>query len=239
VRQHESISPVNIGFCEGPRAREAVLKSAIFFHGWSGDPLGTWKQFPALVEQDPAYREFNVLVISYPTFFARRNLGVRAMARWLNDGLERNRAYERYQQIWMISHSMGGLIAREVLIANRLRRDNTAYRLLIEIATPHQGALVAPLARALGVSRGFLDDLTPGSPFLTNLRDDWNQLRDRPRTFCLTSPHDAVVTDESAIAQCDEYLRYPQWGHVDMIKPSDRRDDRYTVPMSRVLPKGA
>ena len=161
------------------------------------------------------------------------------MARWLNDELERKLVYKQYAQIWIISHSMGGLIARDVLIANRLHRDNKSYRLLIEIATPHQGASMARLLSALGISRQLVDDLSPGSAYLATLRDDWNELQDRPQTFCLTSPQDAIVPEASATAQCDRYLRYPQWGHIEMVKPNDRNDERYAVPISRVSGGGA
>lgn len=208
----------------------------VFVHGWGGDPQASWQVFPELVLHDKRYQAFNLIVVSYPTFYARRNLGVKAMAQWLNDRFEREQVYQRYDSIWLLTHSMGGLIARELLIANRLQRENSAFKLLIEIATPHSGAQIAPLATTLGVSRGFVEDLAPGSVFLNSLRDDWNLLKDRPRTFCLTSPHDMVVTEDSAIAQCDEYLRYPQWGHIEMVKPQDNKDERYLVPMSRVKP---
>lgn len=210
----------------------------VFVHGWGGDPQASWQIFPGLVLRDTRYQAFNLIAVSYPTFYARRNLGVRAMARWLNDRFEREQVYQRYDSIWLITHSMGGLIARELLIANRLQRENSAFKLLIEIATPHQGAAIAPLANTLGVSRGFVADLEPDSAFLSNLRDDWNALRDRPKTFCLTSPHDMVVSEDSAIAQCDEYLRYPQWGHIDMVKPQGNKDERYLVPMSRIKSGG-
>ena len=206
----------------------------IFLHGWDGDPLDTWKDFPRLVLGDTTFDSFNIRVVSYPTYYARRNLGIRSMARWLNDRFDRDGIYAQYESIWIVGHSMGGLIGRELLIANRLQRDNKKFRLLIEIASPHQGASIAPLAKALGVSRGFVEDLTPRSPFLFTLRDDWNALKDRPKTFCLTSPHDQIVSIDSAIAQCDDYLQYPQWGHIEMVKPLDARDERYRVPMSRV-----
>ena len=219
-----------------PPARELQNNKnlLVFMHGWDGDPLDTWKSFPQLVLADTTFDSFNVSVVSYPTYYARRNLGIRPMARWLNDRFDRDGIYARYENIWIVGHSMGGLIARELLIANRLQRDNKKFRLLVEIASPHQGASIALLANALGVSRGFVEDLTPRSQFLLTLREDWNALKDRPKTFCLTSPHDQIVSIDSAIAQCDEYLQYPQWGHIEMVKPLDPRDERYRVPMSRV-----
>jgi pimeloyl-ACP methyl ester carboxylesterase len=214
---------------------EANKRLLIFLHGWYGDTEDTWKVFPDLARHDPRFESFNVLPIAYPTFLIRRNLSIKQMAHWLNEEMVRDGDYRQYDEIWVIAHSMGGLIAREMLLDNRLRQDNKQYKGLIEIATPHQGANMAKLLVALGLSSGFSDDLSPGSPMLGDLRDSWNSLKDRPKTYCLTSPHDSVVTQDSAIFQCDEFLRYPQWGHIDMVKPLNRTDDRYGVPMARIL----
>ena len=207
----------------------------IFLHGWNGDPQDTWKAFPGLVAADPRFASFNVLPIAYPTFQIRRNLTIKQMARWLNEQMVRDGAYQRYDEIWIVAHSMGGLIAREMLLENRLSRDNRQYKGLIEIATPHLGADMGQLLSALGLSSGFSEDLSPGSPMLSDLGDAWNSLKDRPRTYCLTSAQDAIVTQASATFQCDDYLRYPQWGHTDMVKPTGPADERYRVPLARLL----
>lgn len=209
-------------------------KLLILIHGWNGDPLETWKAFPNLVTTDPTLAGFDIWPIAYPTFQVRRNLSIRQMSRWLNVQMDRDGYYEKYESIYIVSHSMGGLIARGMLLENRLSRDNKQYKSLIEIATPHQGADIGGLLSTIGVSKGFSDDLKPGSPMLGVLQDDWNSLRDRPKTYCLTSPQDSVVTQDSAIFQCDEFLRYPQWGHTDMVKPANLADERYRVPIARV-----
>jgi hypothetical protein len=210
-------------------------KLLIFMHGWNGDPAHTWNRFPQLVQADKKFADFNILLINYPTFFARRNLGITEMAHWINEKLNREGIYARHDEIWIVAHSMGGLIARELLVANRIQQSNNKFHLLIEIATPHKGASTASLSRSLGVSRGFTDDLSPGSRYLTILRENWNYLQDRPRTFCLSSPHDSIVDVDSAIAFCDNYLLYPQWDHTEMVKPDGNTDDRYLTPLSKIL----
>lgn len=210
-------------------------KLLILLHGWNGDSAGTWSLFPSLVANDPRLSSFDRWVVDYPTTILRRNLTIRQMSRWLNELMVMHGRYQQYNEIYVVAHSMGGLIAREMLLENRLARDNNAYKLLISIASPYQGADLGGLLSTLGLSRGFSDDLRPKSAMLANLRDNWNSLRDRPPTYCLTSPQDAVVSEDSAIFQCDEFLRYPQWGHSEMVKPMDLDDPRYQVPIFRVL----
>ena len=216
------------------QARPQNTRLLVLVHGWNGDTRDTWQAFPSLIRSDASFTSFDLWAINYPTFQVRRNLGIDQMARWLNETMVRKGYYDKYQEIYVIAHSMGGLIAREMLLVNRLSRDNQAYKSLIEIATPHQGANPGTLLSVLGLSRGFSDDLTPGSPMLRALHEKWNSLKDRPPTYCLSSPHDLVVTQDSAVFQCDEFLYYPEWGHIEMVKPSLLKDDRYDVPMSRV-----
>jgi hypothetical protein len=88
---------------------------------------------------------------------------------------------------------------------------------------------------ALGVSAELTQDIVKDSGFLAGLRQHWNQIKPRPETFCITSPHDAVVDPRSATTQCDREFRYPQWGHSEMVKPDDHADVRYQVPLARLL----
>lgn len=210
-------------------------KLLVLLHGWNGDASGTWNQFPQLLKNDSRLKEFDLWMVEYPTVLARRNLRIRQMSRWLNELMVINGRYEQYTEIYVIAHSMGGLIARGMLLENRLANNNMAYKSVISIASPYRGADIARLLSTLGLSRGYAEDLRPGSEMLDSLRDDWNSFRDRPHGYCLTSPHDAVVSEDSAIYQCNEYLRYPQWGHSEMVKPESTADPRYQVPVERVL----
>ena len=206
----------------------------ILLHGWNGDAEKTWDLFPELITKDPSLSNYDVWPISYPTFLVRRNLNIPQMARWINETLVHNEKYNQYERIDIIAHSMGGLISRQILINNRLERDNKKFKTLVEIGTPHQGADAGKLLDAIGLSKGFSSDLSPGRETLLTIQDNWNSLKDRPQTYCITSPHDEVVNQNSAIFQCDEYLRLPQWSHTELVKPSNRDDARYSMPISKI-----
>jgi hypothetical protein len=70
---------------------------------------------------------------------------------------------------------------RQMLLMNRLVRDNKQYKVLVSIASPYEGASIAALANTLGVTKGFVEGLGPESMYLFNLRENWNALKDKPK----------------------------------------------------------
>jgi hypothetical protein len=108
------------------------------------------------------------------------------------------------------------------------------FALLVSVASPHNGARVASLSEAFNLERVLLDDMAPGSGFLASMQNSWNSLARRPPTFCVTSPHDAIVSMDSALFQCDRFERLPEWGHIDLVKPTSAADARYRVVMDAV-----
>lgn len=209
----------------------------IFLHGWRGDDT-TWKRFPELVKQDEAI-DADVWSIHYPTYMMRRSARISDLADGLEDKINAKGFHQRYKKIAIIAHSMGGLIGRKmVLLASLSEGHPRAFGPLIEIATPHLGAALASLADTLHISQELTEEMAKDSSFLTTLRKDWERLGNRPGvrpdTYCFTSPHDNVVTTESAIFQCDSSVTYPQWGHQDMAKPENAEDDRYVLPISKI-----
>jgi predicted alpha/beta hydrolase family esterase len=206
----------------------------IFIHGWTGDVTETWRDFPQLVMKDTRFDRCNVVSLSYPTYIAQRSLTVPQLSQWLSRKLRQEGYYDRHTRISIVAHSMGGLVAREIVIGNRLEGIPEKIQNLVEIATPHEGAGIAGLAGALGISRAYIKDVEPGAEYLGNLRDHWNALRPRPPTFAITSKADSVVTERSALSQCDRFLVFPQWGHTELAKPERKDDDRYSVSMDEV-----
>lgn len=210
----------------------------IFVHGWNGDPEKTWKRFPDLVRQDARLANYGVAEIDYPTYMLARNLRLADLSNWLAGQL-RLKGVDQFERVVFIAHSMGGLISREIVIQSRLAGAQIPVVLLIEIGSPHDGADLARITAAIGVSRDLTRDVSRDSGFLVGLRQHWNQLDNRPETFCVTSPHDIVVDPRSATAQCDRESRYPQWSHSDLVKPNGRQDTRYYIPVDKILSLGA
>lgn len=210
-------------------------KLLLFIHGWYGGSDGTWQQFPGLACHDERLTDVDVIAVNYPTFAARRNLNVAQLADWLNPHLDfgKNR---KYQRVVIIAHSMGGLLSREIVILRSLGESQKEIVAMVEVASPHLGANPAGLASALGISQPLTDEMAHGSSFLTTLQTEWQRVRTRPQTQCYTSPQDSVVSEDSAMFQCDGSLAYPQWGHRELVKPVDASDDRYKTPICFVIP---
>ncbi|HTD83797.1 MAG TPA: alpha/beta fold hydrolase [Gemmatimonadaceae bacterium] len=218
-------------------AAQPTRKLLVFIHGWNGDEAETWQKFPTLARHDQRLAQFDIWAIDYPTYMFRRNVGISNLASFFDDQFANVYGiYERYDSIVIVAHSMGGLLSRKLLIHRAIAgASNTKYVAIIEIASPHAGAKPAALARALGVSRGFTDEMKSGSTFLNDLRDDWRRLSGRPPTFCLGSIHDGVVSAESALAECDGGFPYHvAYGHTALVKPDDDADPRYTTPVAHI-----
>jgi pimeloyl-ACP methyl ester carboxylesterase len=208
-------------------------KLVLFLHGWQGDREETWKYFPLLVCGDEKSRDYDVLSIGYPTYWIGSNLSMEQFGGYLADKLAANNL-QHYDKIAIVAHSIGGLVARQIVLEQRPELKNIV--LLVEVGTPHLGPYkYTDLADSIGLRGGRLvGELQTGSPYLAKLQTDWDHLPDRPHTFCEGSPNDYVVSLASAQAGCDEKHAYPSLDHRGLVKPTDAREDRYKIPMSAV-----
>jgi len=208
----------------------------VFIHGWRGDPTESWKQFPKLVCNDTRLDGCNILSLSYPTYISRRSLTIPQLAQWLTEQMRQRGYYSKYDKIFIVAHSLGGLVGREIVIENRLGGLPDTVQKIVEIATPHNGANIAGLAATLGMDRAYVREVEPSSRFLGDLRDKWNRLSPRPATFAITSVEDQIVTPSSAEEQCDRFQVFPQWGHTELAKPVSLQDDRYAFAIDQIVP---
>jgi hypothetical protein len=204
----------------------------LFVHGWCGDSQDTWKEFPSLMKNDDKFKGWDILSIDYPTYIARRNLDIHQLVSWILDELRHKHDIGKYKTVAVIAHSMGGLITREIYLQSTLSDVTAKIKVIVEVGTPHKGAKLADLASALGVKRAFIRDLEPGSSFLLGLETHWDCLAKPPITHGIGSPHDKIVSKDSASANCTKVHWYPMWGHKELVKPEDMDDDRYVIPTS-------
>jgi hypothetical protein len=125
---------------------------------------------------------------------------------------------------------MGGLIARSVYIQDKLG-STSKIRSIVSIASPYLGAEAAGLAAMLGISKDLTEDMTPNSDFVKTLENNWTDTYPKPQTYCFTSPMDGIVSSLSAKSQCECTHDYPQWNHIEMVKPELSTDERYYMPI--------
>jgi len=214
--------------------RDKYKKILIFIHGWRGDDKKTWKKFPDLVCGNSNLKDYEVISINYPTYIMNRHLRISQLAEWVDTSLStRVKGITKNTEITIIAHSMGGLVARELIILRRLS-ETDHFKSLISIATPYRGANIAQLSKVLGIDDNFIADMTEDSAFLTGLQVRWNQMKNTPVTHCISSPQDDVVSQTSAFFQCGSQYSYPQWSHTEMVKPESDKDERFIVPVSYI-----
>ncbi len=217
--------------CERPGNHKLI----VFVHGWNGD-RSSWRDFPELACLDPALKSADVLTTRYPTFLRRHNANLIDLADWLNTEFDNRNYHQRYTDIVLIAHSMGGLLARQMVLLKSIAREPHSFRLIVSIGTPHDGAEPAGIARALGISSTLTRQLKKDSQFLQQLSRYWKLARNNEvSTYCLASPQDRVVPKNSALKDCDDGTTYPQWKHRELVRPAKHEDPRYSMPMAPVI----
>jgi pimeloyl-ACP methyl ester carboxylesterase len=213
--------------CSHDGARTAI----VLLHGWTGDAQASWKPFSDFACADPRLQSADIYGLNYPSYIIARSLYVWDLSGWLYKSFFLPILDPRYDSIYIVAHSMGGVVARSVYINEMLNRGESKIRSIISIGSPFEGAGRLPaLAAALGISRELLGDLRPDSSFIRMLYSQWADLRARPYSYCITSPQDGIVERDSATSQCNCPFPYPQWGHTELEKPGTPTDERYLVP---------
>ena len=134
----------------------------LFIHGALGHP-GVWRE--VLAELDRS--RFQPWFAYYPTAASLDNVAT-AIERWLQL-LEAQYGFDR---LFIVAHSMGGLVARDLAgrMAARGWPDSGDVGLLVTMATPWGGQSGAQLGvqQAPVVAPSWYD-MAPGSPFLESL----------------------------------------------------------------------
>lgn len=228
-------------------------KLILFVHGFFGDPSLTWTNrsgpsWPDLVERDEAFRDFAVGRAGYDTPLLAQTSGVEEVATRLLRQLEDRGVFRSYKEIYFITHSMGGLVAKRILVdlnrpsqVEKLRR----VKAVLYISTPAQGANIAELGSWLSLNPQ-LRDMRPAdlNSFLQSLENQWqNLVRDRgpehfPLSFCAyeTKPTYGihVVSRVYAATSCDQNPFPVDADHGDIVKPASTEAHIYAWARARV-----
>lgn len=149
----------------------------VFIHGLGGSARQTWTSaggtfWPDLVYADPAFAKPDVLVVDYET--AIRGEQTTAAVALSVDGFLRRQSVWAYQNIVLVAHSLGGIIARQIIVNNPAHAGKV--KLMYLLAAPMGGSALASYASSIGVAGAIVRDLRSieeGS-FLANLINQWN-----------------------------------------------------------------
>ncbi len=236
-------------------------KLVVFIHGVLGDGDSTWRNaetgayWPEMIRQDREFQDFDIYVVNYESTLVARASTIEEIAQRELQRLRDRKVFARYRQIYFITHSMGGLVAKRILIdlnrppeVENLRR----VRAVLYISTPAQGATIADLASWISLNPQ-LGDMRPAdlNAFLQSLENQWqNLLRDRdvaqavfPLAFCAYETkltHGIMVVSRVyAATRCDENAYPVDLSHSDIVKPRDVSADPYPWTRARILAAAA
>ncbi|WP_317203889.1 ABC-three component system protein [Janthinobacterium sp.] len=127
---------------------------------------------------------------------SEKNLGISELADLLRTQIRF--VLKDYENIVVIAHSMGGLVAKACVIEDINKYDQTKIKLMISLAVPHLGTDIATYSSLLS---GNLQtkDLTPLGKFLPDQNNQWLRLENKPPIKYFYGTYDDVVKKESAI----------------------------------------
>ena len=207
--------------------RENCKNLILFVHGFTGDVEYTWSNangnsFPSiLLENSHIKTHFDVASYSYFTTLLDLFAEAKEKVRWLKSIIRRKThvkernldidelsgilsnhirfTLENYDNIYVVAHSMGGLITKN-LISNELKdKGSTKVRLFVSLAVPHNGATLSVLGGTISGNLQ-INNLNPVGDFISTLNQKWVNLDLKPTTKYFYGGYDTIVTKHSAVA---------------------------------------
>jgi len=229
----------------------------VFIHGLTGNAISTWMNdstgayWPDLIAQDPDFQSYDIYVVAYESPRISTASSIVEIATRILSDMNDHGIFNGYQQISFITHSMGGLIAKRILVV--LNRPTESEKLrkvraVLYISTPAQGSELAELASWLSLNPQFVDLKSADfNTFLQSLENDWqNLLLDRPegreqspRAFCAYETQARgpimIVSRVYATTGCDANPYPVDRDHIQIVKPAGVLDPPYPWAKQRIL----
>jgi pimeloyl-ACP methyl ester carboxylesterase len=240
--------------------RESALNLIVFIHGFTGDAIQTWTNqesnisWMKLIEDDERLQDFKVMNVGYDTPLRGPSSTIEQIAMRLLGQLKDEGVFDRYKEIYFIAHSMGGLVAKRLLV--NLGHPSQVERLskvraVLFIATPAQGVEKADWAY-LTSGNPQLRDMSPSdyNSYLQMLENEWLQVISErgangfPRSYCAheTKPTGwglfsrVIVNRTSAMTHCDNIGMEPvDENHINIVKPLNAQSAIYRWAQARLV----
>lgn len=216
----------------------------LFIHGIFGDTLGTWtgptglSLSAAVLKRKEFESGYDSYAFGFPSAMVKQGSFTVTEA---SSALKRTwdtEEFKRYDNVVVIAHSMGGLVAMEALTTYPDMRANV--RMLVTYATPYNGAEVSTIARRVLENKALADmfpvDSTNG--FINSLTTRWKQYKVSDKSPIVvkcayeTVPFPAVgliVPKTSAQALCDGPADPIAEDHIGITKPGAVDHDSVNV----------
>jgi pimeloyl-ACP methyl ester carboxylesterase len=231
-------------------------KIIIFVHGVLGDARGTFtngatrKFWPQLITEDADMDSYDVLSLSFDAGITS-GLSLEQIATVVRTELEDRKILENYDEIYFVTHSMGGLVVKRLILDLWQARSPVLDQQIsgvIFISTPAKGANVANYLELLNKLVGMrpLVDLRTydANTYLQILENQWKDFFDHrrsehvPRIFLAyetqaTFGH--VVVPQLYSETPHDARGYPVIAdHLSIVKPPDRSAKIYEWVNARI-----
>lgn len=211
-----------------------------FVHGLTGD-ASTFDEFAKLVSQDPLLNSaIKPVQWSYPTKFASVPfIKTSPRIQDLADSLRTELDHQTETNIILVCHSLGGIIARRMLLDDVKKKRPFLVKHLFLYATPNEGADLAKLAKTISLFQPQLKQLVSDSDFIDSLNSDWHisKMEKRLSITYVVGALDSVVSIKSASGFWgnERVQTIPNGDHTNVIKPESLADIRYRIFQKAVV----
>jgi len=215
----------------------------VFIHGFIGS-TETWikkdgaKPFIDLFMKDDQIREnFDIGIFEYHTellsFFPktkrlmkfisggtnRKNLPIEEISLLLESKLRYS--FPQYENIVLIGHSMGGLVAKRYILNDINKNSTTRVKLYVSLATPHSGSSIATFGKRI-IDNYQVKDLDPLSESINAMNNEWVQCGQLPKRIYAQGLHDDIVPKVSSVSYDKDVQEvvYCDDDHFSIITPA-------------------
>jgi hypothetical protein len=225
------------------KSEKATDKLVVFVHGVTSSSETAWTNqqahtnWPQLMHDDAEFADYDIYVANYPSPVICPAPTIPVIANSILDDLK-NRHLLDYSQIFVIAHSMGGIVSEQMMTDVFNVPDTFShFREVIFFGSPTQGAALASFASLFSSNPQF-DEMALLNPYLTELGERWEHVLTHrlpkapfPRSYCgyenYAIDSQIVVPTYSGQFHCDDDERMPVLrNHVDMVKP-----EGYSAPV--------
>jgi pimeloyl-ACP methyl ester carboxylesterase len=206
----------------------------ILLHGFSGETGFTWANLPNFLMAEPQISTWDIYGIGFhsslrvdvPQFWEAEP-DIEILAQQLATTLSLSPFH--YRAIAIAAHSMGGLVVQRAILDDPSLASRLTHLFLF--GTPTGGIVIA---RLLSKLKRQIRDMSPSSPFIQNLKRDWNARFGDRTPFDLrvvAGDLDVFVPPASSLVPFPKVTHAVVPGnHLEIVKPSSA-----THPTVRII----
>lgn len=239
------------------KRKEKKKSVVIFVHGFKGN-IDTWtnksinKDFPSLLKENQEINDnFDFAYFNYYTKLCnntsvsivkklfkhtkkKKNVDIYKIANELKSAIRFK--CKEYENIVIVAHSMGGLVAKALLLDDNNEEQLSKIKLFLSLAVPHSGSDWARLGKVVSKHNPQLINLEPLGDTVTELSHKWIE-KEHPETVYFVGNYDDIVCENSAIAFQTGYkdIVHTDDDHLTISKPESKESLIYSAVETYLL----